>query len=240
MRSTDMSKLKYLIFDVDNTLLDFDVSFMNSERAVAKAAGIPITDEYFETDNGFMWKAWDEFGLNDTSLPENQEDYHLKYRIYAARHYEYLAEKYKVDIDPFKMVTVFLNALADTHYTMEKETLEVYKALSEKYKIVIATNSVFEVSRRLDIFRPYTYKIFISDELHCIKPSPDFFNAVIKGLDCSPDECLMIGDSVGNDIIGAKRAGMKTCWYKRMKPNSENTEADFAIVSMLELKEKLL
>ena len=234
-----MKDIKYLIFDVDNTLLDFDVSFMNSERAVAKAAGIPMTGEYLEEDEKFMWMAWDELGLNDTS-EEGMDNYHLKYRVYAARHYEYLAEKYGLDIDPFKMVTVFLNALADTHYLMEKETLEVYKALSEKYKLVIATNSVFEVSRRLDIFRPYTYKIFVSDELHCVKPSLQFFNAVIEGLGCRPEECLMIGDSLSNDVRGAKGAGMKTCWYKRVKPDAVNTEADIAILSMLELKKMFL
>jgi len=56
-------------------------------------------------------------------------------------------------------------------------------------------------------------------------------------LQVQPIECLYVGDSHRNDIVGAKTAGMKACWYNYESSSPENTEikADFIITSMREL-----
>ena len=118
---------------------------------------------------------------------------------------------------------------------MEKETLAVFTRLSETYRCVLATNSVFEVRDRLRPFEPYTYRLFLSDEVHAVKPDRKFFNAVIEGLGCDPAECLMIGDSTTDDMHGAKSAGLRTCWYRRGKGTASCADADHCIDSITEL-----
>ncbi|MCR5652155.1 MAG: hypothetical protein K6F86_13355 [Lachnospiraceae bacterium] len=39
--------IKYLVFDVDNTLIDFDMSLIRAERVIADRLGIKLTDDYF-------------------------------------------------------------------------------------------------------------------------------------------------------------------------------------------------
>lgn len=62
-----------------------------------------------------------------------------------------------------------------------------------------------------------------------------FFQAVISGLGCSPHECLMIGDSMLDDMKGAKSAGFRTCWYRRGKGSDGCEYADHCIDSITEL-----
>ena len=75
----------------------------------------------------------------------------------------------------------------------------------------------------------------ISDEIHAVKPDSLFFRAVISGLGCASAECLMIGDSVSDDMKGAKSAGFHTCWYRRGKGGVECEYADYRIDSIAAL-----
>ena len=46
------------------------------------------------------------------------------------------------------------------------------------------------------------------------KPSPGPFKAIMKKLDVKPEECLMVGDWVERDIVGAANLKMKTAFAK--------------------------
>lgn len=56
--------------------------------------------------------------------------------------------------------------------------------------------------------------IAISDEVGAAKPGPAFFRHLLHVLGCVPGEALMVGDHPVNDIAGARRAGMRTCWLR--------------------------
>lgn len=73
-----------------------------------------------------------------------------------------------------------------------------------------------------------------------IKPTKEYFDYILRDLNCSPEQCLMIGDSITNDIIGAKKSGMNVCFYNpKHKEISDNISCDFEIHSLAELKEIL-
>ena len=57
---------KYLIFDVDDTLLDFYPAFSTAQRNIAEKLGIEPSKEYLETDEKCGLKAWAESGLDKT------------------------------------------------------------------------------------------------------------------------------------------------------------------------------
>lgn len=227
--------IRYLVFDVDDTLLDFRMSLYRAEKAVADRLGLQITEEYYLTDNKLIMTAWQESGLSQTSDPEARESWHLNYRLCILRYIECLAEHLGTDLDQNELTRLFLRSIGEMHHTMEKETLEVYIGLSAQYKNVLATNTVVEVRERLRPFEPYTYRVFLSDELHAVKPDRKFFDSIVRELACDPSECLMIGNSVTDDMMGAKNAGFYTCWYKRGKENVSCPDADYQIDSITEL-----
>ncbi len=227
--------IQYLVFDVDNTLLDFNMSLYRTEKLVADALGIEMTEPYISGEYDALMRSWRESGMLDTADPELRKVWHDKYRKYIIQHFEELAAERGMDLDPLELRPVFFEGLSQMHHMMEKETLEVYAELSKKYKNVIATNCPREIRDRINPFLPYTYKVFISDELNIIKPDPAFFKGVTDGLLCDSSVCLMIGDSKTDDMEGAKMAGFQTCWYRRGRGDEQCGSADYAIDSITDL-----
>ena len=153
----------------------------------------------------------------------------------------YLAQELGIEIDADELTDCYIESISSSRKLMEPETLGVYKALSKKYSLVLATNGIATIQKpRISEFIPFTYKTYISEEVGHIKPSKEFFDAMLQNLGCEAKDCLMIGDSLTNDIIGAKEAGMDVCYYNRKKRSSEGgIHIDYEINSISELSEIL-
>jgi HAD superfamily hydrolase (TIGR01662 family) len=92
-------------------------------------------------------------------------------------------------------------------------------ALKPQYTLVVASNA--NVSLPDDIRRAtarvgldhYFAQFHTSAAMGVSKPDPAFFAAILAAAGCAPAEAVMIGDTFGTDILGAKRAGLHAVWY---------------------------
>lgn len=237
-----MGNFKYLIFDVDDTLLDFGAAYGIAQKRIAKKINVPLSDAFKALDNQCGWKAWIENGLDDTDKKEVQQQYHQLYDRYILDHYRYLAQELNISADANELAQVYIDSVSSSMDFMEQDSLYVYADLSKNYKMILATNGIAHIQKaRISAFIPYTYKTYISEEMGCIKPTRDYYLYVMQDLNCSPTECLMIGDSITNDMIGAKSVGMTVCYYNRKKKAIPNTvSVDFEISCIRELVPMLL
>ena len=232
---------KYLIFDVDDTLLDFGCAFYEAQRNIAIKLGIELSKEYRELDERTGWQAWKESGLDNTESEDVQRNYHTYYYQYLRNHYLLMVQELRLDVCVDELVEIYINSISASKVLMEPCTLQTYKRLAKHFKLALATNGIekIQMERVLD-FLPYTYKTYISERIECIKPSKQFFEYVLRDLECAPKECLMIGDSLSNDIIGAKAAGMDVCFYNiKKKAVPEGIQIDYVIDSIQELEDIL-
>ena len=46
--------------------------------------------------------------------------------------------------------------------------------------------------------------------MHASKPNPAYYREIAATIRCAPEDCVMVGNEIENDILPAKRAGMKT------------------------------
>ena len=78
----------------------------------------------------------------------------------------------------------------------------------------------------LDYFDILTF----SDEVKMSKPGKEIFLLTLLSLDAAPEQTVHIGDSVRNDVAGAKHCGLKTVWItgfsEREDPTDPATEPD--------------
>ena len=58
--------IKYLVFDVDNTLIDFDMCLLRAERAIADRFGIRLTEEYFTDAAEMINTAWSDYQMPES------------------------------------------------------------------------------------------------------------------------------------------------------------------------------
>ena len=87
----------------------------------------------------------------------------------------------------------------------------------------------------LDFFQTVTF----SDEVKVAKSGSEIFKMTLKELGATPDQAIHVGDHVTNDVVGAKRCGMKTVWisgfYKRDDPNDPETEPDITVSGLADV-----
>ena len=59
----------------------------------------------------------------------------------------------------------------------------------------------------------YLEKIYVSEWMGVSKPSPEFFDIVLEGVNEPKETCIVIGDSLTSDMLGAKNAGIDSVWF---------------------------
>jgi HAD superfamily hydrolase (TIGR01509 family) len=118
--------------------------------------------------------------------------------------------------------------------------IPVVKKLSRKFRIGVVSNGLPDVQyRKLETMGLYDLFscIVLSEVIGIRKPDPTIFQKAASLIHVKRAECLYVGDSYANDVIGAKNAGMQACWLnpELIKPQDETMKADFIISKLAEL-----
>lgn len=124
---------------------------------------------------------------------------------------------------------------------------ECLAGLHRKYKIGIIANQAPGTAARMEQYglSQYLDLIIASAEEGLEKPNLAIFELALKRTGCLPEHAAMIGDRLDNDIIPAKRSGMKTIWMRQGfggmgHPPTEKDAPDCSVNSLDELLELLL
>ncbi|MBT3603428.1 MAG: HAD family hydrolase [Candidatus Latescibacteria bacterium] len=82
------------------------------------------------------------------------------------------------------------------------------------------------------------FEVVVSSEsARCYKPNVYIFYDALKQFDCKAEDALYVGDSQEDDIVGARRAGLKIAWLNRdgAVRRDEIPEPDYEIENLAEL-----
>lgn len=137
---------------------------------------------------------------------------------------EFLSKVYesaKTSATAIKTAAAYYNVvLPKWNNSLEKlysDTNQVLEILSKKYKLGIIANQSLGTKDRLDNWNigKYIDVVVASAEAGCAKPDLKIFNLALEQAGCKPNEAVMIGDRLDNDIAPAKQLGMKTVWVRQ-------------------------
>ncbi|WP_218939070.1 MULTISPECIES: HAD family hydrolase [Lysinibacillus] len=123
---------------------------------------------------------------------------------------------------------------------------EALKNLSADYICCVASNAGDSNAERMGValnrinIKNYFQHLFTSRELGVSKPDLEFFNQIIKKLNLTPAECIMVGNDYEKDIVPAKRIGLHTILFIEDGHHAIFDDADYAITSMNQLYEVIL
>ena len=197
---------KFLLFDLDHTLLDFDAAEDIALTHLLKEEGvedIQVYKDYYVPMNKALWKNLEQKKISKQELVNTRFS-----RLFAHFGVEkdgaYLAERYQF----------FLSKQGQIFPGVE----DLLKNLIHQgYELYAATNGItFIQTGRLEQSGIATFfkEIFISEQLHTQKPDAAFYEKIgarISNFD--KKYALMIGDSLSVDIQGGNNAGIDTIWY---------------------------
>ena len=227
---------KFLLFDLDHTLLDFDAAEDVALSHLLKEEGvedIQAYKDYYVPMNKTLWKDLELKKITKQELVSTRFA-----KLFAHFGIEkdgaYLAERYQF----------FLSKQGQIFPGVE-DLLK--KLIHQGFELYAATNGItFIQTGRLEQsgIAPYFKEIFISEQLHTQKPDAAFYEKIgarIPNFD--KDHALMIGDSLSADIQGGNNAGIDTIWYNphhlENKTQAQPTYEVDSYQALLEILDKL-
>ncbi len=130
-------------------------------------------------------------------------------------------EKAKVSPTPIRSAAEAYGVIVpDWDNSLEKLYPSAYNVLSGlygKYKLGIIANQTPGTQERLDDWGIGRYfdVVVASAEAGVAKPDPGIFTMALQKAKCEPCDAIMVGDRLDNDIVPAKKLGMKTVWVRQ-------------------------
>ncbi len=214
--------IKAILFDLDGTLLpmDQDVFIKAYFGGIAKR----LATRGYEPEKliSAIWAGTGAMLKNDGKKTNEAVFWDKFTEIFGegARADEpYFEEFYINDFDKIKAVCGFTPKAKDI-------VCEV-KALG--FRTVLATTPIFPaIATRKRIawagLSPDDFDLYTTYEnSHYAKPSLEYYSEVASALGLSPDECLMVGNDVGDDMV-ASQLGMKVFLLTDCILNKENKD----------------
>ena len=116
--------------------------------------------------------------------------------------------------------TYQLQEVAPYRHDLERlyhDAERVLQPLSGHYTLGVIANQTDGLAQRLEAYgiRSYFTHIISSWDHQVMKPDPRLFEIALQEAGCPPNQALMVGDRLDNDILPAKSVGMKTIWIRQ-------------------------
>ena len=214
--------IKAVIFDLDNTLIDFmSMKKASCDAAINAMIGAGLNIER-EKALKILFELYGEYTYEEKTIFQKflkEVTGRINYRILANGIVAYR-----------KARSGFLDPYPGTDYVLLK--------LKDKgIKLGILTDAprlkawVRLASMKLSNFFDVVVTL---EDTKKEKPAEEPFKVILQKLRLKPEECLMVGDRPERDIKGAKRLGIKTCFAKYGNP-AKKAKADYVIDDIREL-----
>jgi putative hydrolase of the HAD superfamily len=211
--------IKAILFDLDNTLIDFYNFKTRCVNAAVKAmikAGLKVS---IKKADKIIWKMYRKKGMEYQHIFQDlikEVSGKADYRLLAHALNAYRKERDRM-LAPYPKV------------------LQTLKKLKRDYKLALISDAPKnKVWMRLVFMKAdCLFDVIITfDDTHKKKPDKKPFEMAVKKLKLKPEEVLMVGDSISKDMQGAKKVGMKTVlalYGRSIKPRKNPESTDFMI-----------
>ena len=224
-----MAKYYCILFDADNTLLDFDAAERKALAETLAQYNIEPSNETVEkyrTINEGLWRQLEKGQIRREKLMNERFTRFLK--------------EIGVSGSGAEMNRYYLNQLSTHPDLMPGNVLDVLHELAEVATMAIVTNGFDKVqSRRVKEsgIAAFMEEVFVSERSDSEKPNRKIFDTALRTLGVENREhVLVVGDSLSSDIQGGINAGLDTCWLNRNHvENPGQISPTYAIESLEQL-----
>ena len=210
-----MAKYKYLLWDVDGTILNFELAERAAIRSLFDRFKLgDCSDEMLMCYSQINKKYWQLMESGKIKKDKMLVERFIEFFSYKGINADIAAEFNKE----------YQIALCDT-IVFNDDAIDIIKHQKKTCKIIIVTNGT-EVVQEKKLERSglndIVDNVFISELVGFEKPNIKFFEKVILEVGIKDlKETLIIGDSLTSDIQGGHNIGIDTCWYN--PKDEENT-----------------
>ncbi|MCI7042815.1 MAG: YjjG family noncanonical pyrimidine nucleotidase [Lachnospiraceae bacterium] len=228
-----MQRYEIILWDVDQTLLDFTRSEDYALRNTFEQFGRQIDSETVALYSG----------INDSYWKRLERGEVTKQEVLLGRFYTLFERLSIEDIDVREFASAYQKALGSVYFYRD-DSYRLCLKLKKDYRQYVVTNGVTWTQRnklRLSGFDKIMDDIFISEEIGSPKPYLEFFEKCFNRIpDFDREKTIIVGDSLTSDMLGGNRAKISCCWYNpEGKVRTDELNIDFQIKNLWEIKKIL-
>lgn len=218
---------KTLLFDVDDTILDFQDTEHEALMALFAEQGLTMDLEMKQTYQEVNHRLWQQFEQGKLSRDQVVNE---RFGLFF--------KKYGRIVDSEAMEKHYRSYLDQGHKLLGNSQL-VLAELADKFDLYVVTNGVSKTQyRRLSDAKlmPYFQDIFVSEDTGYQKPMKEFFTYVFDRIpNFEQQKTVIIGDSLSSDILGGHLSGINTIWLNPNKKVASTVLPTYEIQSLDQL-----
>ena len=175
---------------------------------------VPVTEEQFREAYVYAERT---LGRNPIVLPTYTFKKLLDVKLRLEMEYLFMKDYWKVDKNTYSKIELeLLNDLYGQVQATIARSREVVKQLNAHYPMALVSNFYGNMPVVLQEFQldDLFIEVVESAVVKVRKPDPAIFRLAVETLHLSPEEVIVVGDSISKDIIPAKSVGCKTIWMR--------------------------
>lgn len=197
-----------ILFDADDTLLDFKKAEKTALTQVLTEYGMPATERvtarYSEINAG-LWREFEKGSITKEDI--KRERYSRLFKEFG----------FNCPVSVTEVNNRYLELLGEGAY-LKEGAFELCKTLKESgFDLYIITNGIAGTQkRRMEKcgLERFFNDIFVSETIGFQKPFREFFDFAAQAVpEKDKSKILVVGDSLGSDIKGAVDYGLDCVWY---------------------------
>jgi len=217
--------IKVILFDLGNTLIYFDSSWSvvlahANQILVERLIGMGYNLEPKQFSKEFYHRIQAYYHQRNTEFIEYTTEKVLSRLLKEVGYPDIPSDKLRPALDA-------MYAISQAHWKPEEDAIPTLKNLiGSGYRLGLISNAgdATDVHTLVDNanLRPFFEKIIISATVGIRKPHSQIFKITLHFFDASPQEAVMVGDTLDADILGANNMGIPSIWITRRVNLSEN------------------
>ena len=214
-----------IIFDLGGTLIYFEGSWSEVMTEAGAELHRSLREAGLELEqDAFMQEFHTQL---ETYYVERESDYREYTTLYVVQKvlqgWGYTDVQESVIREGLKA----MYAVTEGHWHVEQDAALTLETLGGKgYRLGLISNAGDDADVQTLVdnadLRDYFDLIITSAAEGIRKPSPHIFHKILKFWGIEPSQAAMVGDTLGADILGARKAGLYSIWITRRADNPAN------------------
>jgi HAD superfamily hydrolase (TIGR01662 family) len=218
-------EIKAVLFDLGNTLIFFDADDRLDQvlQQADQALFTRLRELGYLIDSDFL----QDFRRRMNLYYEEREVEFIEYTTrYVLRN---LLEEKGMLVNEASLMDGLhaYHHVTQSHWQLDEATPATLQKLTQAgYRLGLISNASddADVHNLVDqsYLRPFFQVILTSAAQGIRKPNPLIFWKALEALDVQPEQAVMVGDTLGADILGAKNAGVLSIWITQQADTPQN------------------
>ncbi|MBY0412993.1 MAG: YjjG family noncanonical pyrimidine nucleotidase [Bdellovibrionales bacterium] len=226
-------KYTLFLFDLDDTLLDFQASeklaFNQTFNHFGITASLDELHKTYKVENNLLWKQIESGEVTKDFL--------------KVERFKRTLSHHKIEIPPQVMADFYLEQLPKNVVLIDG-AVEICQFVKQFGELGIITNGIEYTQReriKNSALKDYIDFIAVSEECGFAKPDIRFFEfAVSRARAFKKESTIIVGDRIDADILGAQKFGIDSCWFNPHRQHADaKIKPSFVINELKEFKKHL-